>query len=168
MLKRALGSGTQNGNYISSTSLKKSAMMARAITHPWHKAGPSLLPPKSPQQHSEQDLSVLPKLWLQVSWVSPSSNSKCLSPNPRARLLGLTLMGITAKTQSGPGPPWWRLEMKGTLLQDKEGLWEIEEIVKLAQQKVDIREAGSTQGWHKGSHIVEKKPYCNFEWLLIN
>ena len=31
-----------------------------------------------------------------------------------------------------------------------------------------LHDTGSTQDWHKGSHILEKKPCCNFKWLLIN
>ena len=33
---------------------------------------------------------------------------------------------------------------------------------------MDESDTSSTQGWYKGSHIAEKKPYCNFEGPLTN
>lgn len=108
ILKRALGLRTENGNYVPSISLKKSAMMVRAIRFPKHKAGLSFPSPKGPREYSEY-LCMLPKLWLKVSWGSPSNSS-----NPTAGLLWLTLMRVSPKTHSGPGPPSWRLVTKGT------------------------------------------------------
>lgn len=51
-------------------------------------------------------------------------------------------MRIPAKTHSEPRLPSWRLEMKGTVEQDKEALWETEEMRFWSKTNMDTLKQG--------------------------